>query len=74
VTLGYVDGEGKQQVLVFRVDKGDIRTVLAGLQARTGRRVEYQATTRGSGSGRINMPVVWGWIWMVAAAGRRRLQ
>ena len=42
VTLGYVDAEGKQQVLVFRVDKGDIRSVLAGLEARTGRRVEYQ--------------------------------
>jgi hypothetical protein len=42
VTLGYVDAEGKQQALVFRVDKGDIRTVLAGLEARTGRRIEYQ--------------------------------
>jgi hypothetical protein len=42
VTLGYVDAEGKQQVLVFRVEKGDIRSVLAGLEARTGRRVEYQ--------------------------------
>ncbi|MBZ5726869.1 MAG: hypothetical protein LAP87_17970 [Acidobacteriia bacterium] len=42
VTLGYVDGEGKQQALVFRVNKGDIRSVLAALEARTGRRVEYQ--------------------------------
>jgi hypothetical protein len=42
VTLGYVDGEGKQQVLIFRVEKGDIRSVLASLEARTGRRVEYQ--------------------------------
>jgi len=42
VTIGYADGEGKQQALVFRVDKGDIRTVLASLEARTGRRVEYQ--------------------------------
>ena len=42
VTLGYVDAEGKQQALVFRVDKGDIRSVLTGLEARTGRRVEYQ--------------------------------
>jgi hypothetical protein len=42
VTLGYVDGDGKQQALVFRVAKGDIRSVLAGLEARTGRRVEYQ--------------------------------
>ena len=42
VTMGYLDAQGKQQVLVFRVEKGDIRSVLASLQARTGRRVEYQ--------------------------------
>jgi hypothetical protein len=42
VTIGYTDSEGKQQALVFRVDKGDIRTVLAALEARTGRRVEFQ--------------------------------
>ena len=42
VTLGYEDAAGQQQVLVFRVDKGDIRSILAGLEARTGRRVEYQ--------------------------------
>jgi len=42
VTIGYVDDEGKQQALVIRVEKGDIRSVLASLEARTGRRVEYQ--------------------------------
>jgi hypothetical protein len=42
VTLGYVDAEGRQQALVIRIDKGDIRGVLTGLEARTGRRVEYQ--------------------------------
>jgi hypothetical protein len=42
VTLGYEDADGKQQALVFRVEKGDIRSVLAGLEARSGRRVEYQ--------------------------------
>jgi hypothetical protein len=42
VTVGYVDSEGRQQVVVFRVEKGDIRSVLVGLEARTGRRVEYQ--------------------------------
>ena len=42
VTVGYTDSEGRQQALVFRVSKGDIRTVLASLEARTGRRVEYQ--------------------------------
>jgi hypothetical protein len=42
ITLGYVDGDGRQQALVLRVDKGDIRSVLSSLEARTGRRVEYQ--------------------------------
>jgi hypothetical protein len=42
VTLGYLDGAGRQQALVFRVEKGDIRWVLASLEARTGRRVDYQ--------------------------------
>ncbi len=42
VTLGFQDSGGRQQALVFRVDKGDIRGVLAGLEARSGRRVEYQ--------------------------------
>ena len=52
VTLGYVDAEGKQQALVFRVDKGDIRMVLASLEARTGRRVEFlDAEARKSGRG-----------------------
>jgi len=42
VTVGYQDEAGLQQALVLRVNKGDIRTVLASLEARTGRRVEYQ--------------------------------
>ena len=42
VTIGYLDGEARQQALVFRVEKGDIRWVLASLEARTGRRVDYQ--------------------------------
>ena len=42
VTVGYSDGDGKQQVMVLRVSKGDIRSVLTSLEARTGRRVEYQ--------------------------------
>jgi hypothetical protein len=42
VTLAYTDEQGRQQALVFRVEKGDIRGVLASLEARTGRRVEYQ--------------------------------
>jgi hypothetical protein len=42
VTMGYLDSGEHQQVLVLRVDKGDIRSLLAALEARTGRRVEYQ--------------------------------
>ena len=42
VTLGYTDADGRQQALVFRVQKGDIRSLLAALEARTGRRIEYQ--------------------------------
>ncbi len=42
VTLGYTDSDGRQQAVVFRVGKGDIRSVLAALEARTGRRIEYQ--------------------------------
>jgi hypothetical protein len=42
VTIGYTDAEGKHQALIFRVEKGDIRTVLTTLEARSGRRIEYQ--------------------------------
>jgi hypothetical protein len=48
--MGYEDIEGKQQALVFRVEKGDIRSVLASLEARTGRRVEYQDDEARKGS------------------------
>ena len=41
VTVGYTDAQGRQQALVVRVNKGDVRAVLAGLEAKTGRRVEY---------------------------------
>ncbi len=42
VTIGYEDISGQRQALVFRVDKGDIRTVMAGLEARSGRRFTFQ--------------------------------
>jgi hypothetical protein len=41
VTIGYEDAEGQRQALVFRVGKGDIRTVMAGLEARSGRRFTF---------------------------------
>lgn len=41
LTLGFMDTDGSQQAIVVRVDKGDIRAVLASLEARTGLRVTY---------------------------------
>ena len=51
VTIGYLDDAGAQQALVFRVDKNDVRSVLASLEARTGRRVEYQDDEARKGRG-----------------------
>ncbi len=42
LTIGYVDREGRQQAMVLQVDKSDIRPLLVSLEARTGRRVEFQ--------------------------------
>jgi len=42
LTIGFQDNDGRQQAMVFRVDKNDIRTTLVCLEARTGQRVEYQ--------------------------------
>ena len=42
LTVGYEDEEGHQQAMIFRVNKDDVRTVLVSLEARTGRKVEFQ--------------------------------
>jgi len=42
LTIGYSDSEGRQQAMVLQVGKDEIRTLLVSLEARTGRRVEYQ--------------------------------
>jgi len=42
LTIGYTDGEGNHQAMVLEVGSGDIRGLLVSLEARTGRRVEYQ--------------------------------
>jgi|SRR5579864_1705359 len=42
LTIGYMDEDGRQQALVFRVDKGGIRSALVSLEARTGLKVQYQ--------------------------------
>ena len=41
LTIGYTE-DGRQQALVFRVDKSDIRATLVSLEARTGLKVQYQ--------------------------------
>jgi hypothetical protein len=42
LTIGYTDEENRQQAMVLRVGKGEIRSVLASLEARTGLKVQYQ--------------------------------
>ena len=42
LTLGYTDEEGRQQAMVFKVNKDDIRFLLVSLEARTGRKVQFQ--------------------------------
>ncbi len=42
LTVGYSDEESRQQALIFKVDKDDIRAMLVSLEARTGRKVEFQ--------------------------------
>jgi 6-phosphogluconolactonase (cycloisomerase 2 family) len=42
LTVGFQDDDGRQQALVFRVDKNDIRLTLVALEARTGQEVRYQ--------------------------------
>ena len=42
LTIGYSGEDGKQQAMVFRVDKNGIRPALVALEARTGLKVQYQ--------------------------------
>lgn len=42
LTIGFQDDDGRQQAMVFRVDKNDIRLALVELEAKTGREVQYQ--------------------------------
>lgn len=42
LTIGYQDENDKQQAAVFELGKNIVRVTLAALQARTGRKVEYQ--------------------------------
>lgn len=52
LTVGYTDADGKQQAAVFEMGKDVIRVNLATLEARTGRKIEYQdEDARKSGAG-----------------------
>lgn len=42
LTLAYADEAGREQAMIFRVDKDHIRAMLVSLEARTGKRVDYQ--------------------------------
>jgi hypothetical protein len=42
LTVGYTDEAGREQAVIFRVDKDHIRVMLVSLEARTGRKVQYQ--------------------------------
>lgn len=41
LTIGYEGEDGKQQAMLFRVDKGAVRAMLVSLEARTGRKVTF---------------------------------
>ncbi len=42
LTIGYIDVEGNQQAAVFELGKKIVRTTLAGLEARSGLKVEFE--------------------------------
>ena len=42
VTIGFTDDGGQHQAVVLEVGKGDVRQLLVSLEAKSGRRVEYQ--------------------------------
>ena len=42
LTVGFEDEKGKQQAMIFRVRKEDVRSLLVSLEARTGRKIQYQ--------------------------------
>jgi len=52
LTVGYADEDEHQQAMIFKINKNDIRAILVSLEARTGRKVEYQDDdARKSGKG-----------------------
>jgi len=52
LTVDYTDGQGLEQAMIFKINKDDIRATLVSLEARTGRKVEFQDDdARRSGKG-----------------------
>jgi hypothetical protein len=41
LAVGFEGEDGRQQAMLFRVEKGGIMAVLVSLEARTGRKVTY---------------------------------
>jgi hypothetical protein len=42
LTVGYTDDDGREQALIFRVEKNAVRSVLVSLEARTGLKIQFQ--------------------------------
>jgi len=42
LTIGYKDADDKQQAAVFELGKNTVRVTLASLEARTGRKIDYE--------------------------------
>ena len=42
LTIGYQDENDKQQAVVFELGKQIVRTTLASIEARTGKKIDYQ--------------------------------
>ena len=42
LTVGFQNDHGRQEALLFRIDKNAVRVTLVALEARTGRQVEFQ--------------------------------
>lgn len=42
LTVGFLDAAGRQQAAVFELGKKIVRTTLAGLEARTGLKIEFE--------------------------------
>jgi hypothetical protein len=52
LTVEFTDDQGRQQAMVFMVGKNDVRSLLVILEAKSGRRIEYQDDdARRSGKG-----------------------